>query len=63
MPGGSRPDLTPAAIARSADDLRARAEAEFSASGTPLERISAYPGRERDAPRGARWAASPRTRT
>ncbi|MGW4644021.1 hypothetical protein [Sphaerisporangium fuscum] len=31
-PVGSRSDLAPAAIARSANDLRARAEAEFSGS-------------------------------
>jgi hypothetical protein len=61
VPVGSQPGLALAAIARSADDLHARAEAEFSGSGTPIERISAYLRRERDALGAAWWAASPRT--
>ncbi|MEV1178959.1 TetR/AcrR family transcriptional regulator [Nonomuraea sp. NPDC049784] len=47
-----KPDLALAAIARSADDMRARAEAEFSGSGTPVQRITAYLRREREALRG-----------
>ncbi|MEV4109826.1 TetR/AcrR family transcriptional regulator [Nonomuraea sp. NPDC049695] len=47
-----KPDLALAAIARSADDMRVRAEAELSGSGTPLQRITAYLRRERDALRG-----------
>lgn len=47
-----KPELALAAIQRSADDLRARAEAEFAASGTAGDRICAYLRRERDALKG-----------
>ncbi|WP_017591435.1 TetR/AcrR family transcriptional regulator [Nocardiopsis potens] len=47
-----KPDLALAAIQRSAEELRDRAEAEFSAPGTPLQRITAYLLRERDALKG-----------
>ncbi|MEV5776565.1 TetR/AcrR family transcriptional regulator [Streptomyces antimycoticus] len=47
-----KPDLALAAITRSAEELRSRAEAEFSAPGTTVERISAYLRRERDALKG-----------
>lgn len=40
-------ELALAAIARSADDLRARAEAEFSGPGSPIERLTVYLRRER----------------
>jgi TetR/AcrR family transcriptional repressor of nem operon len=45
-------DLAAAAISRSAEDLRARAEAQFTASGTVTERVTAYLRRERDALKG-----------
>lgn len=47
-----KPDLAQAAIARSAEELRARAEAELSGPGTVVERITAYLRRERDALKG-----------
>jgi AcrR family transcriptional regulator len=47
-----KPDLALAAITRSAEDLRARAEPELSGPGTPMQRITAYLRRERDALRG-----------
>ncbi|WP_194282990.1 TetR/AcrR family transcriptional regulator [Saccharothrix syringae] len=47
-----KPDLALAAIRRSADEMRARAEAEFAGTGTALDRITAYLGRERAALRG-----------
>ncbi|MEU1628566.1 TetR/AcrR family transcriptional regulator [Streptomyces sp. NPDC020096] len=47
-----KPDLALAAISRSAENLRGRAEAEFSSSGTVVERVSAYLRRERDALKG-----------
>jgi TetR/AcrR family transcriptional regulator, transcriptional repressor for nem operon len=47
-----KPDLALAAIARSAEELCARAEPEFSGPGTPLQRVTAYLRRERDALRG-----------
>ncbi|WP_043269078.1 TetR/AcrR family transcriptional regulator [Streptomyces sp. CT34] len=47
-----KPDLALAAISRSAADLRERAEAEFTGSGTVVERITAYLTRERDALKG-----------
>ncbi|UMP01564.1 TetR/AcrR family transcriptional regulator [Amycolatopsis sp. EV170708-02-1] len=40
-------ELALAAIARSADDLRARAEAEFSGPGSVVERVTVYLRRER----------------
>jgi AcrR family transcriptional regulator len=45
-------DLALAAIGRSAEDLRARAEAVFTGPGTVVERITAYLRRERDALKG-----------
>jgi AcrR family transcriptional regulator len=47
-----KPDLALAAIGRSAEELRARAEAEFAGSGTVVERVTAYLRRERDALKG-----------
>ncbi|MCP2341234.1 TetR/AcrR family transcriptional regulator [Actinomadura rupiterrae] len=47
-----KPDLALAAITRSAEDLRDRAEAELSAPGSPIRRITTYLRRERDALRG-----------
>lgn len=47
-----KPDLALAAIARSAEELCARAEPEFSGPGTPLQRVTTYLRRERDALRG-----------
>ncbi len=47
-----KPDLALAAINRSAEDLRARAEAEFNGPGTVAERVGAYLRRERDARKG-----------
>ncbi|MBX6768093.1 MAG: TetR/AcrR family transcriptional regulator [Actinomadura rubrobrunea] len=45
-------DLALAAIRRSADELRARAEAEFAGPGTVVDRISAWLRRERDVLKG-----------
>ncbi|MGN9841154.1 TetR/AcrR family transcriptional regulator [Nonomuraea sp. H19] len=47
-----KPDLALAAIGRSAEELRSRAEAEFAGPGTGVERITAYLRRERDALKG-----------
>ncbi|GLZ13800.1 TetR family transcriptional regulator [Actinomadura sp. NBRC 104425] len=47
-----KPDLALAAIRRSADELRARAETEFARPGTVVERISAFLRRERDVLKG-----------
>lgn len=47
-----KPDLALAAIRRSADELRARAEAEFTRPGTVVDRISAFLRRERDVLKG-----------
>ncbi len=47
-----KPDLALAAISRSAEELRGRAEAEFGGPGTAVERITAYLRRERDALKG-----------
>ncbi|NUH39856.1 TetR/AcrR family transcriptional regulator [Streptomyces samsunensis] len=47
-----KPDLALAAIGRSAEELRGRAEAEFGGPGTVVERITAYLRRERDALKG-----------
>jgi Transcriptional regulator len=47
-----KPDLALAAIRRSADELRARAEAEFTGPGGVLDRISAFLRRERDVLKG-----------
>ncbi len=47
-----KPDLALAAIRRTAEEMRARAEEQFSAPGTALERIRAYLLRERDVLKG-----------
>lgn len=47
-----KPDLALAAISRSAEELRGRAEAEFARPGAVVERITAYLRRERDALKG-----------
>ncbi|WP_215542785.1 TetR/AcrR family transcriptional regulator [Amycolatopsis sp. CA-230715] len=47
-----KPDLALAAITRSAEYLRSSAEAEFTASGTAVERITAYLRREREILKG-----------
>ncbi|MFB9834054.1 TetR family transcriptional regulator C-terminal domain-containing protein [Actinoallomurus acaciae] len=47
-----KPDLALAAISRSAEELRARAEAQLSGPGTVVERIVAYLRRERDVLKG-----------
>lgn len=47
-----KPDLALAAIGRSAEELRTRAEAEFTRDGTVVGRITAYLRRERDALKG-----------
>ncbi|AUI63847.1 TetR family transcriptional regulator [Amycolatopsis sp. BJA-103] len=44
--------LALAAIGRNAEELRARAEAEFTGSGTVVERITVYLRRERDVLKG-----------
>ncbi|MCS0603874.1 TetR/AcrR family transcriptional regulator [Streptomyces sp. LP11] len=47
-----KPDLALAAIRRTAEELRATAEAVLNGPGTPYERIEAYLLRERDVLRG-----------
>jgi TetR/AcrR family transcriptional repressor of nem operon len=47
-----KPDLALAAIERSAEEMRARAAEEFDGPGTPIQRVTAYLRRERDALRG-----------
>ncbi len=47
-----KPDLALAAIRRTAEEMRARAEEQFSAPGAALERIRAYLRRERDVLKG-----------
>ncbi|MEV4438147.1 TetR/AcrR family transcriptional regulator [Streptomyces sp. NPDC049577] len=47
-----KPDLALAAIRRTADEMRAKAEAQFTAPGTAVERIAAYLRRERDVLKG-----------
>ncbi|GAA1252607.1 TetR/AcrR family transcriptional regulator [Kitasatospora nipponensis] len=47
-----KPDLALAAISRTAEETRAKAEAQFSGPGTPIERIAGYLRRERDVLRG-----------
>ncbi|WP_190091244.1 TetR/AcrR family transcriptional regulator [Streptomyces melanogenes] len=47
-----KPDLALAAIRRTADELRASAEASFGGGGTAYERIRGYLLRQRDALRG-----------
>ena len=49
---GGKPDLALAAIQRTAEELRATAEAVLDGPGTPYERIEAYLRRERDVLRG-----------
>ncbi|MBC2900275.1 TetR/AcrR family transcriptional regulator [Streptomyces cupreus] len=47
-----KPDLALAAIRRTAEEMRATAEAVLSSPGTPYQRIEAYLRRERDVLRG-----------
>ncbi len=47
-----KPDLALAAISRSAAQLRASAEAEFTSPGTVVERVTAYLRREREVAKG-----------
>nr|WP_225955055.1 TetR/AcrR family transcriptional regulator [Kibdelosporangium phytohabitans] len=47
-----KPDLALAAINRSAEELRERAEVAFATPGTPFERITAYFRREREVLKG-----------
>ncbi|ARZ66599.1 TetR/AcrR family transcriptional regulator [Streptomyces sp. HU2014] len=47
-----KPDLALAAIRRTAEEMRAKAEEQFSGPGTALERVSAYLLRERDVLKG-----------
>jgi AcrR family transcriptional regulator len=47
-----KPDLARAAICRTAEEMRAKAEAQFAAPGTARERITAYLRRERDVLKG-----------
>ena len=47
-----KPDLALAAVRRSAEQLREKAEAQFSAPGSALERVTAYLRREREVLRG-----------
>jgi AcrR family transcriptional regulator len=47
-----KPDLALAAIRRTAEELRATAEAVLAGPGTPYDRIEAYLVRERDVLRG-----------
>ncbi|MDJ0344161.1 TetR/AcrR family transcriptional regulator [Streptomyces sp. H10-C2] len=49
-----KPDLALTAMRRSAEQLRAQADAQMSGGGTALERVSAYLLRDRDALRGCR---------
>ncbi len=47
-----KPELALAAISRTAEELRAEAESQFSGPGTAVERITAYLRREREVLRG-----------
>ncbi|MFI0975857.1 TetR/AcrR family transcriptional regulator [Streptomyces sp. NPDC021093] len=47
-----KPDLARAAICRTAEEMRAKAEEQFAAPGTARERITAYLRRERDVLKG-----------
>ena len=47
-----KPDLALAAMRRTAEEMRAKAEAQFTAPGTAVERITAYLRRERDVLKG-----------
>ncbi len=47
-----KPGLAHAAICRTAEEMRAKAEAQFTTPGTAVERITAYLHRERDVLKG-----------
>ncbi|MEU5186138.1 TetR/AcrR family transcriptional regulator [Streptomyces klenkii] len=47
-----KPDLALTAIRRTAEEMRAKAEAQFGGPGTAVERITAYLRRERDVLKG-----------
>ncbi|MFI8515131.1 TetR/AcrR family transcriptional regulator [Streptomyces sp. NPDC085460] len=47
-----KPDLALAAIRRTAEEMRARAEEQFSVPGTAVERVTAFLRRERDVLKG-----------
>ncbi|MEV5377271.1 MULTISPECIES: TetR/AcrR family transcriptional regulator [Actinomycetes] len=47
-----KPDLALAAIRRTAEEMRGKAEEQFGGPGTALERITAYLRRERDVLKG-----------
>ncbi|MEV4248230.1 TetR/AcrR family transcriptional regulator [Streptosporangium canum] len=47
-----KPDLALAAIRRTAEEMRAKAEEQFSVSGTAVDRVTAYLRRERDVLKG-----------
>lgn len=47
-----KPELALAAITRTAEDLRAKADAQLSAPGPVVERVTAYLRRERDVLKG-----------
>ncbi|CAM5432672.1 TetR/AcrR family transcriptional regulator [Streptomyces abikoensis] len=47
-----KPDLALAAIRRTAEEMRAKAEQQFAGTGTAVERITAYLRRERDVLKG-----------
>ncbi|MEU2506392.1 TetR/AcrR family transcriptional regulator [Streptomyces sp. NPDC007863] len=47
-----KPDLALAAIVRTAEEMRAKAEAQFSGPGTVVDRITGYLHRERDVLKG-----------
>jgi AcrR family transcriptional regulator len=49
---GGKSDLALAAINRTAEQMRAKAEAQFTAPGTAMQRITAYLRRERDVLKG-----------
>jgi TetR/AcrR family transcriptional repressor of nem operon len=49
-----KPDLALEALRRSAEQLQAEAEVQFSGTGTAVERVSAYLQRRRDVLRGCR---------
>lgn len=47
-----KPELALAAIRRTADEMRGKADEQFSAPGTAIERITAYLRRERVSTQG-----------
>lgn len=47
-----KPDLALAAIQRTAEEMRAKAEEQFCAPGTAVDRVTAYLRRERDVLKG-----------